>query len=175
MTPILKPIDVGNPDPIWIICDASVVGMGTMYDQGPDWKTCRPAGFMSKKFFSAQCSYKTYEQEALAIIETLIKWEDKHIGRKFLIASDHKALTSVKTATHNPGNGRLIHWDEYLSRFDFEIRHVEGTQNKVADCLSRSYENDTVDNHYEPEEFVTADVRLDPELEDLGPAQTEEV
>jgi hypothetical protein len=80
-TPILKPIDVNNPDPIWVINDVSVVGVGAVYGQGKDWKTCRPAGFMSKKFMSAQRSYKTYEQEALAVIESLMKWEDKLLGR----------------------------------------------------------------------------------------------
>ncbi|KAJ7440664.1 hypothetical protein B0H11DRAFT_1750598, partial [Mycena galericulata] len=64
-------------------------------------------------------------------------------------------------------NGRLIRWDEYLSRFDFEITHVEGIQNKVADCLSRLYENDTANDQYSPYDYVSADARLDPDLEDM--------
>ncbi|KAJ7171692.1 hypothetical protein C8R43DRAFT_944273 [Mycena crocata] len=62
-------------------------------------------------------------------------------------------------------NGRLIRWDEYMSRFDFEVTHIEGAQNKVADCLSRYYENDSEDDVYLPHEYVDADVRLDPGLE----------
>ncbi|THU91021.1 DNA/RNA polymerase, partial [Dendrothele bispora CBS 962.96] len=38
-TPILKPIDPQNPDPIWVVCDASVSGIGAMYGQGPTWQT----------------------------------------------------------------------------------------------------------------------------------------
>jgi hypothetical protein len=38
-TPVLRPIDVGNNDPIWVVCDASVVGVGAMYGQGLDWRT----------------------------------------------------------------------------------------------------------------------------------------
>jgi hypothetical protein len=129
---------------------------------------------MSKKFTSAQRSYKTYKQEALAVIEALMKWEDKLLGRHFIIATDHKALTSVKTATSGR-NGQLIRWDEYLSRFDFEIVHVEGIQNKVADCLSRLYENDEPSDEYPIEAYVNADVRLDPDLEDLGPLCSSEV
>ena len=49
-TPVLKPIDPRKDDPIWVICDASTSGLGAMYGQGPTWDTCRPAGFMSKKF-----------------------------------------------------------------------------------------------------------------------------
>ncbi|KAF7338356.1 Retrovirus-related Pol polyprotein from transposon 412 [Mycena venus] len=174
-TPILRPIDPNNPDTIWIICDASVVGIGAMYGQGADWKTCRPAGFLSKKFTSAQRSYKTYEQEALAVIEGLMKWEDKLLGRRICIVSDHKALEAVKTAARNSISGRLIRWDEYLSRFDFEVMHIPGTQNKVADCLSRYYENDTAADHYGPYDYVRADVRLDPELEDMTRIRADEL
>ena len=55
--PILKPIDYDNPDPIWVITDGSKAGVGAVYGQGPNWKTCRPAGFMSKKFSKAQQHY----------------------------------------------------------------------------------------------------------------------
>ncbi|KAJ7126513.1 hypothetical protein C8R43DRAFT_958020 [Mycena crocata] len=54
-----------------------------------------------------------------------------------------------------------------MSRFDFEITHIEGAQNKVADCLSRYYENDGADDIYLPHEYVDADVRLDPEFEHM--------
>lgn len=79
-SPILKPINPRKDETIWLICDASVHRIGALYGQGEDWRTCRPAGFLSKKFSSAQRAYKTYEQEALAIMEGLMKWEDKLLG-----------------------------------------------------------------------------------------------
>jgi hypothetical protein len=45
--PVLRPIDSMKDEPIWVICDASVYGVGAMYGQGETWQTCRPAGFMS--------------------------------------------------------------------------------------------------------------------------------
>src|SRR6202040_1549936 len=63
-TPILRPIDAASHKPIWLVCDASVSGMGAMYGQGETWETCRPAGFMSKRFSPAQFSYKTWDWEA---------------------------------------------------------------------------------------------------------------
>ena len=54
---ILKPIDYDNPDLIWVITNGSKAGVGAIYGQGPNWKTCRPAGFMSKKFSNAQQHY----------------------------------------------------------------------------------------------------------------------
>ena len=71
--PILKPIDPSNPDPIWVVCDASVSGVGAVYGQGPTWQTLRPAGFMSKKFTDAQQNYRVFETETLAILEALLK------------------------------------------------------------------------------------------------------
>ena len=76
--PILKPIDPSKTDEsIFVVCDASVTGVDAMYGQGKSWQTCRPAGFLSKKFSNTQSSYRTYEQETLAILEGLSRWEDK--------------------------------------------------------------------------------------------------
>ena len=38
--PILKPIDHNNSDPIWVITNGSKAGVGAIYGQGPNWKTC---------------------------------------------------------------------------------------------------------------------------------------
>ncbi|KAL1938571.1 hypothetical protein VTO73DRAFT_11594 [Trametes versicolor] len=165
--PVLKPIDPAHEDTIWVITDGSVIGVGAVYGQGPEWKTCRPAGFMSKKFTSAQRSYRTYEHEALGIIEALMKWEDRLLGRRFKVATDHEALVKMRQSIRDTKSSRLIRWDEYLSRFDFEIVHVEGVENKVADCLSRYYENDAPDEIHPPQAYVNADLRLDPQMDEL--------
>jgi RNase H-like domain found in reverse transcriptase len=57
---------------IWVICDASASGVGALYGQGPGWNTCRPAGFMSKKFCDAQFNYCVFEMETLAILKALL-------------------------------------------------------------------------------------------------------
>ena len=41
--------------------------------------------------------------------------------------------------------------------------HVDGVDKKVADCLSRYYENDTSEDHHSENTYVNADIRLDPE------------
>jgi transposase InsO family protein len=174
-TPILKPIDIRLDATIWVICDASAFGIGALYGQGPEWQTCRPAGFMSKKFTSAQRSYKTFEHEALAVIEALMKWEDKLVGRQFCIVTDHEALETIKTSNRDGKSGRLIRWDEYLSRFQFTVMHVPGELNKVADCLSRYYENDRSDELHASHHYVSADVRLDPNHEDLTELRLKEL
>lgn len=58
---------------------------------------------------------------------------------------------------------------EFLSRFQYMITHVEGRLNKVADCLSRNYENTWPDEIVLSHNLVNADVRLDPDHVDLSP------
>lgn len=91
--PVLRPIDPKLNEPMWLICNALVAGVGAYYGQGPNWKTCCPAGFMSQKFSAAQHSYCVFEIETLAILEGLHKWEDKLLGWKINVIADHRTLT----------------------------------------------------------------------------------
>ena len=43
--------------------------------------------------------------------------------------------------------------------------HIDGVDNKVADCLSRYYENDTSEDNHSENTYVNADIRLDPDGE----------
>ena len=125
--PVLKPINPKNPETIWVICDSSKTGVGAIYGQGPDWQSCHPAGFLSKKFSSAQQNYCTHEHETIAILEALIKWEDKLLGQKFVVVTDHKSLEYFETQPHL--SSRQTRWWEYISCFNFTIQHVDGTDN----------------------------------------------
>lgn len=163
--PILKPIDPNSDEPIWVVCDASIYGVGAFYGQGPEWHSCRPAGFMSKRFTAAQRNYRTYEQETLAIIEALSKWSDKLMGRKFTIVTDHKALEffdSQKNITP-----RQTRWSEFLQPYNATIKYVKGRLNKVADCFSRYYKR--VQGELPMSEYANMDAKLDPEGDDLMP------
>ena len=41
--------------------------------------------------------------------------------------------------------------------------HIDGVDNKVVDCLSHYYENDTSENNHLENTYVNADIRLDPD------------
>ena len=138
--PVLKPINITCDQLIWVVCDASTHGVRVYYRQGEDWKTCRLADFMLKKFTMAQQSYRVFELETIAILEALLKWEDKLLGRRVNVITDHKLLEFFKS------QGRLSHrqtwWMEFLQHFDFNITYVKGEENIVADCLSRYHKSD---------------------------------
>jgi len=95
--PILRLINPASDEPIWLICDASLYEVGTLYGQGEDWKTCCPAGFMSKKLTNTQYNYWTFEQETLAIPKALLKWEDKLLRFPFKIITNHESLKYLST------------------------------------------------------------------------------
>ena len=158
-TPILRPVDPRDKTPIWVVCDASASGIGAFYGQGQEWYKSRPAGFLSKKFTPAQRNYYTWEQEMIAILEALLKWEDKLIGIPITIVTDHKALTFFKTKTNM--SGRQVRWWEFLSRFNYTLVYTKGSTNKVADALSRYYMNDTPGEKHDLADYVNADVRID--------------
>ena len=95
-SPVLKLIDPRLGNPIWVICDASISGIGAMYSQGETWQICRPTSFMSKKFTAAQMNYRVFKMETIAILEALLKWEDKLLSQKILVVTNHKALEFFK-------------------------------------------------------------------------------
>ena len=57
------------------------------------------------------------------------------MGRKFLLLTDN---SGVKYLFSQPDlNARQARWLAFLSKFDFEVRHIKGKENKIADALSR--------------------------------------
>ena len=58
------------------------------------------------------------------------------MGRKFLLLIDNRG---VKYLFSQPDlNARQARWLAFLSECEFEVRHIKGKENKVADSLSRT-------------------------------------
>jgi hypothetical protein len=171
--PACRPIDSKSSEKIWVISDASATGVGAWYGQGPTWDTCRPAGFISRKFTPVQMNYCTWEQELLGVLEALLRWEDKLLGLPFTIVTDHQALTFFNKAPTR--SQRRMRWWEYIGRFDFKMQYLKGEKNKVADSLSRNFANDRPDEKHDVSAYVNVDARLNPEGEDLTIARTAEL
>jgi len=62
-----------------------------------------------------------------------------------------------------------------MSKFEFDITYIKGELNKVADCLSRYFENDMSNDVHELHEYVQVDRRIDPDGEDLPRERYQEV
>lgn len=117
--------------------DASKEGAGAVLIQEDDGGIERPVCFFSRKFNSHQRNYSTIEKEALALILALQHFE-VYIGGNssaVIVYSDHNPLTFLHSLK-NP-NQRLMRWCLFLQPFHLDVRYVKGSENIVADALSR--------------------------------------
>ena len=56
------------------------------------------------------------------------------MGRKFLLLTDNSGVKYLFSQLDL--NARQARWLSFLSEFDFDVRHIKGKENKVADALS---------------------------------------
>jgi hypothetical protein len=80
------------------------------------------------------------DKETYAIVMALEKWSAWIGLQPVLVLTDHRTLQSwYKRAMDTPSGmtGRRARWHEKLSRFNLTVVHVKGTDNVVADAMSR--------------------------------------
>ena len=155
-TPILQ-----SPDwtlPFEIMCDASDYSVGAVLGQRVNKKPVA-VFYASKTFSEAQLNYTTTEKELLAVVFALDKFRSYIWGSKVVIYTDHSAIRHLmKKKDAKP---RLIRWILLLQEFDLEIKDKKGTENVVADHLSRlpvsSTTNEEIQDSFPDEQllFVT--------------------
>ena len=96
----------------------------------------QPLAFACHKLTGPQCAWSTIEREAYAIIWALEKFHDTIFGSKITVVSDHNPLQYVRDCA--PKSAKLLRWSLALQDFDPEIRYKKGSENTVADYLSRN-------------------------------------
>ena len=92
-----------------------------------------PIAFMSKSLDERQQRWDTPEKESYAIFLALRKWDHLLKNIHFRLRTDHKNLTYLNFA----GSPKVYRWKLAVQGFDFDIEHVPGKDNIVADVLSR--------------------------------------
>jgi hypothetical protein len=129
----------GRP-PILLVTDRCSSGIAGVVCQGEDWKNAKVAAFFSAKLNPAQQNYPVHEIEMLAGVEAMLRHRDILQGCLFTWVMDHKGLIHLM----NQKNllGRQACWVEKISGFHFEVKYVPGTENVLADALSRIYSNE---------------------------------
>ena len=95
---------------------------------------------MFSKMFTPSVSRKHItSKEILAIIESIKKWNQYLYGRKFHISTDAKNIVYLFNRVNKgrSNNAQHFRWVLLLSEYDFDVQHIPGVENKLADFLSR--------------------------------------
>ncbi|CAN6579359.1 unnamed protein product [Malus baccata var. baccata] len=135
--PIIVPPDWSLP--FELMCDASDYALGAVLGQRKD-KRPHVIYYASRTLNDAQLNYSTTEKELLAVVFALDKFRSYLIGTKVIVFTDHAALKYL--LTKKEAKPRLIRWILLLQEFDIEIRDKKGSENVVADHLSRMVHNE---------------------------------
>jgi transposase InsO family protein len=139
-----------------LFVDASLVGMGAVLMQkaSPADKTLKIVYATSRAFRGSELSYSATKKELLAVVWALKRFENMIKFKRFVLHTDHQALTFLMTQSHL--NAMLERWVDFICGFDFDLRHVPGADNVVADALSRQYDKWNIDRFGKPMQIIGA-------------------
>ncbi len=125
--------------------DASINGIAAVLIQEQDGKE-RVISYVSRPLRRSELAYTIREWEALAIMFGCEQNYTYLHGRHFSVHTDHESL---KWLNDERRHGRILRWATRLSPFRFDIHHIPGKRNSLADVPSRmpvEYDNDRRQN-----------------------------
>ena len=134
-SPVLKSPDYEKP--FKLIIDSSDVGTGSVLVQEASDGLDHPVSYFSKKFLKYQKNYSVVEKETLGLVLALEHF-DVYLGStpfKIKVYTDHNPLNFLKTMKNK--KQILVRWSLALQEYNLEIQHIPGSENVVADALSR--------------------------------------
>ncbi|GJU62371.1 putative reverse transcriptase domain-containing protein [Tanacetum coccineum] len=119
-----------GPEDFVVYCDASGIGLGCVLMQRG-----KVIAYASRQLKIHENNYTTHDLELGAVVFALKIWRHYLYGTKSVIYTDHKSFQHI--FTQKELNMRQHRWIELFSDYDYEIRYHPGTENVVADALSR--------------------------------------
>ena len=126
--------------PINLMVDASNTAVGAVLQQQVK-NSWQPISFFSRSLSPRERKYRTFDRELLATFLAVKHFKHYLHNPHFHILTNHKpliyAMNSINTQ-HSPRQARQL---DYISQFTTDIRHIHGSQNLVADALSRIQAN----------------------------------
>lgn len=115
--------------------DASDIGIGAvLYTYCGVTGALVPVVHVSRKLKPPELKYPTGEKECLAVAWAFEKLRHYLMPARFLLRTDHANLVAGLKGNNNP---RVLRQMRAMQEFSFDIEHVAGVVNVVADMLSR--------------------------------------
>ena len=156
--PMLRFPDFSRP--LIIATDASNYGLGAVLFQSESltsWDVSKEAiaqlimtgkhqyiNFASRALSAGERNYSATKRELAGLVFALKKFHNLIWGSKFILLTDHRALTFLHTQKHV--NPMINNWLDTLLNYNYEIYHCPGIQNILPDYLSRLFPSFSADS-----------------------------
>ena len=95
--------------------------------------------YTSGTFSNAEINYSTNEKELLAVIKGIRKFTLFLLPKEFTVETDNTQIKGLifNKLPQEPQFRRLQRWQVILSFYNFKIQNIKGSDNYLADHLSR--------------------------------------
>ena len=122
--------------PFLLETDASGTGLGAVLSQKAEDGRYHPVAYGSRTLQAAEKNYHSSKLEFLALKWAVDHFKEFLIHKPFVVKTDNNPLTYVLTTPNLNATGHR--WVAELATYDFTLQYLRGTDNKVADALSRA-------------------------------------
>jgi transposase InsO family protein len=119
--------------PVFLHTDASDYGCGGYLFQKDETGKEFPIQFLSKSFSAVQRRWSTIEKECYGLWYCVTQLEHLLRDRHFTLRTDHRNLLYL----NNQASPKIVRWKLSIQEYSFDIQHIAGPLNIVADAMSR--------------------------------------
>ena len=150
--------------------DASDTAVGAVLQQRIG-RNLQPLGFFSRRLQDSETRYSVFDRELLAAYSAVKHFRFILEVKPFDLLTDHKPLAQALHRKGDPLSSRQQRQLSYIAEFPVTIKYIKGSDNDIADCLSRPANTCTTEQQIMKESFLSSSVSMGIDFEQLSIAQ----